>query len=240
MFPQGSREPIEGARIQPRKRPANLRPYGPASRQARRDRPIAADRRTTLAVSVSLVAHLVLVVALARHAPFLRTPMEEAGPPEPIIPVLLMPRALPPSPGRPEGTTIRLHRRPQRFAPHHVPPPPEVAPVVLPQAPKPAPPPPGPSPAEIQRAEVRQVLRRGVLGCANPDAAGLTREERDRCNERFARGAASAPQLGLGLNPEAAADLDRAQTQAARRAAPPPVGVSRGIGRTASDMVGAR
>src|SRR6185436_16502526 len=105
---------------------------------------------------------------------------ESAGPPVPIIPVLIMPRALPP----PAGTNappapIRLHRRPQRFAPAETPVAPLVAPVE--EAPKPAPTAPAPKaapgpPQEPTTTNLRATLR-GRLGCQNADALRLSREE---------------------------------------------------------------
>ncbi|MBS0360378.1 MAG: hypothetical protein JSR98_03275, partial [Proteobacteria bacterium] len=81
------------------------------------------------AVAASVVAHVVLLTIAAFQSPKLKTPTWEGGPPEPIIPVMLLPRtpepaAGPTAPQRP----IRLHRRPQPFAPTPVAPLPVPAP----------------------------------------------------------------------------------------------------------------
>ena len=68
--------------------------------------------RRLAAIAGSAVAHLAVLTVVALHAPTLFIPSEPGGPPEPIIPVLLMPRLPPPAPstGVKPGP-IRLHRR---------------------------------------------------------------------------------------------------------------------------------
>ena len=77
-------------------------------------------------MAASVAVHAVLLTAVALHAPRLKVPPEEPGLPEAVIPVLILPRAPPPTaaPGA-RPTPIRLHRRPQRFAeePRHEAPP---------------------------------------------------------------------------------------------------------------------
>ena len=81
-------------------------------------------------------------------------------------------------PARP--TAIRLHRRAQRFAPAEPPIPPLIVPEAPPEKAAPTPTPraaPAPTPEEAVGPKARQALR-GVVGCANPNAVGLTAEER--------------------------------------------------------------
>lgn len=169
--------------------------------------------RTYNAVAISVVAHVVLLAALALHVPRLRTPEVRSGPPQPIIPVLILPRVPPPEAGGPP-TPIRLHRRPLRHAPANLP----VAPLVAPE-PKAEPRSErAPSPVRTTTPDpvaenARQALR-GLVGCANP--ASLSREERERCEQQLARGARDAPFTGLGLDRGKDADFGRT---AARREA---------------------
>jgi len=162
--------------------------------------------RTYNAVAISVVAHAVLLAALALHVPRLTPPEIRSGPPEPIIPVLILPRVPPPEAGGPPAP-IRLHRRPLRHAPAELP----VAPLI---APEPEPEPAAPR-TETPRTvtpdplaqNARQALR-GLVGCSNP--AALSREERERCEQQLARGGRDAPFTGLGLERDKARDLDRA------------------------------
>jgi len=162
------------------------------------------------ALALSAAFHLVLLVAVALHAPSLVIPPETGGPPEPIIPVLLMPKTPPAPAGRP--APIRLHRRPQPFA---LPPP--IAPLPVPPAVQPSrPAPPGPvaiHPAplpESPKTDLRATLRASPVGCANPDAVGLTRAEREACFEQLGEGAKTAPFQGLGLARDKQEAFDRA------------------------------
>ncbi|CAN7144853.1 hypothetical protein LJR225_000124 [Phenylobacterium sp. LjRoot225] len=154
-------------------------------------------------MALSIAAHAVVLTAVALHAPTLFRPYEDPGPPEPVIPVLIMPRVPPAPPGSSEKPQpIRLHRRQLR---RDQPPPdvePFVPPVSLPE-PRPAPTRPvaqprvsvQPSPA----AQLSAVLRGGRVGCANPSL--LTAAEREKCQEMFGRGAAEAPRIGPLADP---------------------------------------
>jgi len=178
----------------------------------------AMRRRTTAAWTVSALAHVVVLAVLAAHAPVLRIPYEPAGPPEPIIPILLLPRTPPPPPGSSERPApIRLHRRQLRPLPPELPVTPLVAPVekAAPAPERPAPPPAQPQP-EAMSATARVVLK-GLVGCANPST--LTKTEREACEQKLAAGVKTAPSYGLGLGADAAAALDRtADHKAACRA----------------------
>lgn len=165
------------------------------------------------AVVISIAFHALVLTYLALQSPRLHPPHEEAGPPEPIIPVLIMPRTPPAAGGsqsRPEP--IRLHRR--RLRTEAAPPP--VPPLITPVEPaKPAPAPPAahkalPRGATVQptpNAQLSTVLRSGAVGCANPEL--LSPAERARCEEQLGRGVATAPTLGLGLSAAKQEELDR-------------------------------
>jgi hypothetical protein len=184
--------------------------------------PAARRGRRLAAIAVSAAAHLVVLTVLALHAPTLLIPPGPSGPPEPIIPVLLVPRLPPPVPAA--GTApapIRLHRRQLRVAAPELP----VKPLPAPE-PKPTPPtPPGPvtlRPAPLPegpKEQLRTALRRGPIGCANPQAFQLSREERVACDEQLANGAAAAafPGLGLSAGKQGALDKAGARKEADRR-----------------------
>jgi hypothetical protein len=173
-------------------------------------------RRTTSAVALSLIAHLAVLTVLVLHTPLLRRPAESSGPPEPIIPILILPRVPPPPEGQAaRPTPVRLHRRPLRHMEtplpvEPLPAPPEVA----------GPPPKGPErvvprlllPEEGPRAAARTALRQGPVGCANSDAVNLSAAERELCNEQFGRNARTGPFLGLGLRPDKQETFDKAAT----------------------------
>jgi hypothetical protein len=187
-----------------------------------------------------VAVHAAVLTAVALHAPRLRAPPEERGPPVAVIPVLILPRTPPPTTaagGKP--APIRLHRRPQRFADA----PPPVAPLIAPTAPKPAEeraaPAAGPRvlalprPEDALAANARSALR-SRLNCDDPK---LSRAEREGCFERFGAAGRDAPVLGLGVDRDKASALEAAarrkeQDYGYKRAAPGGVGVS-GTGRNA-------
>lgn len=169
--------------------------------------PRAGRRRVAAAIALSAGFHLALLIVLAIQAPMLRAPPEEGtGPPQPIIPVLLMPK-LPPSKAE-QPQPLRLHRRPQPFAA-----PPPIEPLPVPAAPPTAPRPAGPAtfhPAPLPegpKADIRATLRVSPIGCANPEL--LSPAERDRCDEVFGKGAKTATLPGLGLSAVKQDDFDR-------------------------------
>jgi hypothetical protein len=180
----------------------------------------AKRRLNATAMALSIAAHAVVLTALALHAPRLTAPREEAGPPEPIIPILIMPRTPPAPPGSTQKPQpIRLHRRQLH---REVAPPPEVTPFVAPR--EAATPPPSPRRPLQPRitvtpspsSQISQALRRGLVGCANPSL--LSPGERDRCLEQLGRGAAEAPYLPPAIGAAKQADLERAgQTKLERR-----------------------
>lgn len=165
-------------------------------------------------MAASVAGHAAVLALIAVHAPRLRVPQPQSGPPEAIIPVLIMPRTPPPTAAagsRP--APIRLHRRPQRFALE----PPSVSPLLTPQAeqsPRPAPSE-GPrvlnlpSAQDVLAANARKALR-GRLGCANAQALGLSRAEREACENQLAAGARDAEFPGIGIDADKATILARA------------------------------
>lgn len=193
--------------------------------------------RTTAAVVFSAILNAAALYVLSLHAPFSPPAMEVGGPPEPIIPILITPRT-PPTPAGPPAP-IRLHRRPQRFAP-----PPEVTPLPVPPV-QPAKPATG-GPAVIHsaplpespRGDLRTTLRGSPVGCGNPDAVGLTQAEREYCYGQLGKGAKTASFPGLGLQAAKQAGFDRtaARKEAERRykeAPVPSADHAGGIGSTA-------
>ena len=171
---------------------------------------MAAPRRgrRIAAIALSAAAHALVLGELALHAPSLVIP-EESSAPQPIIPVLLTPRLPPTAPAAPPKP-IRLHRRPQRFSNLPLPP------LPVPPGPSVAPAPPGPvaiHPAPLPAnpvGEIRQSLRESPIGCANANAVGLTKAERQLCDQVLGKGAKTAPFLGLGIAQGKASDFDRA------------------------------
>ncbi|WP_397422879.1 hypothetical protein [Phenylobacterium sp.] len=170
-------------------------------------------RRNIAIASASVAAHVLVLTLVALHSPRLIAPRTPSGPPIAIIPILIVPR-LPPT----RATTgdrpapIRLHRRPQRFVDETS----DVTPLITPRAEAPRPAPaaasgvtPAPPPANALTLNARAALR-GRVGCANAAAVGLSRAEREACEDQLASGAKDAPFQGLGLARGKAADLARA------------------------------
>lgn len=201
--------------------------------------PATARRRTYGIAAASVAVHAALLGLVAVQTPRLRVPEPSSGPPEAIIPVLIMPRT--PAPAATPGarpSPIRLHRRPQRFDLDDLPLAPLVTPQVTEEAPRVAPEPgpvrATPAPAADALAENARRALRSRLDCNSPT---LTRAEREACRERFARGARDAPFLGLGLDRDKASDLANAAARKEqdfnyKRATTSGVGTS-GTGRNA-------
>jgi hypothetical protein len=207
----------------------------------------ATRRRTIWAAAVSVIAHAVVLTVLALQKPMLLMPPEQAGPPVPIIPILLVPKTPPPVAGQKQKPQpIRLHRRPQRFVPPEVP--------TIPIAP-PTPPAAGPAakapvtvfhPAPLPegpKGDVRTALRQGPVGCANQLAVGLNKAERDLCDEKLGKGAKTAPfyEPGLAMSAQKKALMDRAAGNREAdyrytRTSPTPDQPGGEIGHTAHDI----
>jgi hypothetical protein len=175
-------------------------------------------RRATWAIAVSALAHLgVLAAALLAHSTLPPQAQDIAGPPEAIIPVLILPRSRL-ADGAPRLGELQLHRRPQRLDERPSPAQPSaMAPLSAPPAPaKPA------EPGQLSALaadgqpvapgesapDLRAALRHGALGCANLAAVGMTRAEREACEEQLGHGAAQAPVLAVSLEPRIRAYYD--------------------------------
>jgi hypothetical protein len=174
-------------------------------------------RRTIIATAVSAVVHVAVLTVVAIQAPTLPLPPQEHGPPEAIIPILIMPRTPPPPAGsNTKPAPIRLHRRPQRNLPAELPVTPLPVPAPAPSAPAapsrplapihPAPQPEGP------KGDVKAALRHSPVGCGNTLAVGLSRAERELCDESLGKGAKDAEFIppGMGMTPAKRALLDQA------------------------------
>ena len=164
--------------------------------------------------AASLAVHGALLTLVALHAPRLIAPPVASGPPNAVIPVLIVARIPPPHTSRnTPATPLRLHRRPQRFADDTLPIAPLIVPAVDAARPAPVDTPRSTSGQPAQdalTANVRTALRSRV-GCDSPT---LTKAERDGCLERLGAGAGDAPFLGLGVERSKAGELAAA---AARR-----------------------
>jgi len=179
----------------------------------------------------------VVLTLLALHAPKLARPHEQAGPPEPVIPVLILPRTPPAPPGAEKPPPIRLHRRQLRRGAAPQPPvEPFVAPPTIP-TPKPQARPGAPryTVQPSPGAQLSTTLRGSLIGCANPSL--LSRSERERCQEKLGRGGAEAPALA----PVGDAALDRAAAARERnyiykRTTPPAAPAIGAPGRSAEDI----
>lgn len=194
-------------------------------------------RRTTWAIAGSALAHLAVLVVVLLQRPTLPPPTyEPAGPPQPIIPILLMPRTPPMTAGGvAHPNAVRLHQRPPRNPSAPAP----VAPLFIPP-PKPADLPTQAAPAAratltpaapIASPDAVRATLRTTLGCAEAQAVGLSQSERERCAERLGRGARDTTYLAPALSPAKRAALDQeAATREARKASidrPIPPGANR-------------
>jgi hypothetical protein len=178
----------------------------------------ARRRRTIIATAISAVVHVAVLTVVALQAPMLRIPPSERGPPEAIIPILIMPRTPPPAGTNTRPAPIRLHRRPQRNLPPDVPfvplPAPAPAPAATPAPPRPlAPIHPAPQP-EGPKGDVKAALRHSPVGCANGLSVGLNRAERELCDESLGKSARDAEFIppGVGMSAAKRALLDQAAT----------------------------
>lgn len=202
--------------------------------------PAARPSRRYGIVAASVAVHAALLTAVALHAPRLRVPPPESGPPEAVIPILILPRTPPPNaaPGA-KPAPIRLHRRPQRFADEALP----IAPLIAPAETRPAEEravaAPGPRLLNLPgqedafAANARSALR-SRLNCEDPN---LTRAEREGCLERFGAAGRGAPVLGLGVDRDKAAGLEAAARRKEQdygyKRSTPVGGGSSGTGRNA-------
>jgi hypothetical protein len=155
------------------------------------------------ATAVAICAHLAALLLLGWRIPRLSAPepAEDHGPA--IVVTLLRPEVRPraraalPSPGRAASTPLPSSR--VLIAPT-----PDAAAL---NPPEPAPPTSAPPVAEANRDDPRlRSTLRGLVGCADPAAYRLTREEREACDQRLA--AATPAPVGRTYDAEALAQFD--------------------------------
>ena len=163
----------------------------------------AARRRTRSAIAASAAAHAALLAIVLIYRPLLTSPVEfPSGPMETVIPVLMTPRSHLAHPRETRAASIPL-TRPGAAARNALPASPSRPSAETTEPTPSAPAPPGaegeaaPAPAP----DIRQALRHGATGCLGVLQAGMTREERERCDERLALGVKTAPYIQTPLEP---------------------------------------
>lgn len=187
-----------------------------------------ASRNRALIVAGSAVGHVAFLIILGLSSPTVREIfVDDSPPPPPVVVELYRP---PPPPREARRTAVRSPApspaRPRFVAPQA--PPAAVAP--LPMAPvQKAPAPPAATPPRTgggsgtaiwpdrPEGELREALRRSVVGCANGEAVGLTRRERERCNERLGEGAKDAPFIPAPMAAAKRAGFDAAAAAKTRK-----------------------
>ncbi|WP_411288463.1 hypothetical protein [Phenylobacterium sp.] len=199
-------------------------------------------RGRTAAVALSAAAHAAVLAVLAAHTPLLRlSPETDPGPPEAIIPLLILPRTPPPPGTAGPPTPVRLHRRPPRAPTEELP----VAPLIAPLAtPSPAPAVTGPvtvaAPPDPMAQNASAALR-GKLGCMSAGLLGLTRAQLEACEDELAKGVRQAEFPGLGLDADKNSALARAAARKEAdykymRAPVPPGFTTAGPGQSAESL----
>jgi hypothetical protein len=168
----------------------------------------ARRRRTRWAIAASALAHVAVVAAALLYRPHLTSPIElAAGPMETVIPVLMTPRSHVARPAETPRAAVPL-TRPAKPAESAQPATPSLP---GPQTAQPSPPGPSAPAAEGEAAaapDIRLALRHGATGCSSALQAGMTREERERCDERLAVGVKTAPFMQMALEPRMRAYYD--------------------------------
>jgi len=174
----------------------------------------AGGRRTLIPiVAVSVAAHLAVFGLLALARP----KFDHTAPPPPVFDVLIAPRFARP-PAQAEPAPSRPLRARRAVAADRSPIPPLRLPesAIAPSAPAASTEPTMPT-APVAPARLKDALRRGPVGCANPSL--LSREERDACLERLGAGAKDAPFIEPPMSPDKrrAFDAAAAKKEAYRR-----------------------
>lgn len=154
----------------------------------------------TAAVLAAVAIHAVLLVALAIGIPW--TPKVE--PEAPVTQVTLERPVAPETPKKPPPPSPKKPRATPTLAPSPVSPPP-AAPHVTPA---PAPPTGVDAGEAAEMGNVARALRSGV-GCANPDAVGLSPAEREKCRREL-RATVGEVKPMSGLTAEKRERFDRA------------------------------
>lgn len=190
--------------------------------------------RRAAIVAASLVGHglVLLVLGLtARPPPTVRMSGPEVVPLE----IWMSTRTPVRRPLRTRVPAMASPLSPRRAAP--VDPSADAPALTLPLPPGPAGPSPGASggahPAPLpapDRDGLRQALRGSPVGCGNRDLVGLTRREREACDEAYARGREGDPFIEPPMDARKRAAFDAEAARKARirkrKEAPPPPGVN--------------
>jgi hypothetical protein len=155
--------------------------------------------RLGAALAVCLLAHLGLVVLLAREHPVLKS--RPLGPA--MFEVTVVPMFFPEPVRSPKPRPLLRVRRA-----HDAASPPGLPPLLVPDL-TPGPPPLPLGPPPHLTPELGATLRR-ALGCTNIASPSLSQAERDNCLARLGAGARSAPYIPSGLNRDKQDLLDRA------------------------------
>lgn len=166
-------------------------------------------RRRTVVAGLSALGHLAVFALIGLQAPQIR---QMILPDPPHFEVQLSP---PLRPAPPDHQTSKA-AAPSPVKPRLTPPPPASVPTLalspvppadkprggigVRSAPAPLPAPPG--------SDLKTALRGFSPGCRMRDAVGLTRAERDACDEKLGRGASTAPYIQAPMDPAKRAAFD--------------------------------
>lgn len=89
---------------------------------------------------------------------------------------------------------------------------------------------PAPLPGQARGDTLRQALRGSPVGCANKDAVGLTRREREACDDAFGKRSVETADIAAPIDPAKRAEWDavaaRKATIRRRKEAPVPPGIN--------------
>jgi hypothetical protein len=178
-------------------------------------------RRRSVIALASALGHLILFALIGLQVSELRL---TAQPPGPALDIRMIPPERPlPRPAAQTPRAAEIRPRPTRT------PPPATVPT-LPLSPGPPAAPGGnrggigvrDAPAPLPEApggDLRKALRGFSPGCRMRDTVGLTRAERDACDEKLGRGAGDAPYIPAPMDPakRAAFDAQAAKDEAYRK-----------------------
>ena len=105
---------------------------------------------------------------------------------------------------------------------------------------------PAPLPGQARGEALRQALRGSAVGCGNRDAVGLTRREREACDDAYGKRSVETADLAAPIDPAKRAEWD---ALAARKAAirrrkgdpvPPGINPTDNAGGTRTNGIGLR
>lgn len=105
---------------------------------------------------------------------------------------------------------------------------------------------PGPLPGQARGDALRQALRGSPVGCANKDAVGLTRREREACDDAYGKRSVETGDIAAPIDPAKRAEWDAVAARKAtirRRkegAVPPGINPTDNAGGTRTNGIGLR